>query len=410
MPIKRPIPYPRSRSAARPSAVRSDSCAPRGGWRATVLIALALVLVSAVAHARSVQRVRFWTAPDHTRVVIDLSSKAQFRYRALTNPDRIAIDIPGTAFASAVKAPIKVEDGLIRRIRINKLRSGTAQVVLDLYKEGDFKIFPLGAMKDYPERIVIDVNRSLSQSEMEARARKIEDLKQSKTRIVFIDPGHGGNDPGAIGYKRLKEKEVCLKIAKLMAEQINATPGFKAFLTRKGDYFVSLKGRARMAREHGADLFVSIHTNDARNKSASGTEVFFLSLSGATDEASRKLAEKENAADMVAGVAPESDDLTHIIFDMMQKESMLRSSYLAEAMHDNLLRHSKLTSRGVKQAGFAVLKNAGIPSVLVEVGFLSNPSEAKLLKSSSFQREAAVLLKDAVVDYFKAYESISASQ
>ena len=376
----------------------------------TIRVILALLFVSSVAHARSVQRVRFWTAPDHTRVVIDLSSKAQFRYRTLTNPDRIAVDIPGTSFASAVTAPIAVEDGLIRRIRINKLRSGTAQVVLDLYEEGDFKIFPLGKMKGYPERIVIDVNRSVSKKEIEARARKIEDLKQSRTRIVFIDPGHGGNDPGAVGYKRLKEKDVCLKIAKLMAERVNATPGFKAFLTRRGDYFVSLGGRARMAREHGADLFVSIHANDARNRSASGTEVFFLSLSGATDEAARKLAEKENAADMVAGVAPGSDDLTHIIFDMMQKESMLRSSYLAEAMHDNLLRHRKLTSRGVRQAGFAVLKNAGIPSVLVEVGFLSNPKEANLLKSSAFQRAAATLLKDAVVDYFKAYESITVSQ
>jgi N-acetylmuramoyl-L-alanine amidase len=371
---------------------------------------LALILFTAIADAGNVQRVRFWTAPDHTRVVIDLSSKAQFRYRALTNPDRIAVDIPGTSFASAVKAPIKVEDGLIKRIRINKLRSGTAQVVLDLYDEGDFKIFPLGAVKGYPERIVIDVNRSVSKKEIEARAQKIENLKQSRTRIVFIDPGHGGNDPGAVGYKRLKEKDICLKVARLMAEQVNATPGFKAFLTRKGDYFISLGGRARMAREHSADLFVSIHANDARNRKASGTEVFFLSLSGATDEASRKLAEKENAADMVAGVAPESDALTHIIFDMMQKESLLRSSYLAEAMHDNLLRHRKLSSRGVKQAGFAVLKNAGIPSVLVELGFLSNPAEAKLLNSKSFQRDAAVLLKDAVVDYFKAYESISVSQ
>jgi len=394
----------------RPIKLILSSLRRRPATEAIARVVFVLLFVSSLAHARSVQRVRFWTAPDHTRVVIDLSSTAQFRYRALTNPDRIAVDIPGTSFTSAVTAPIAVEDGLIKRIRINKLRSGTAQVVLDLYEEGEFKIFPLGAMKGYPERIVIDVNRSVSRVEMEVRARKIEDLKQSRTRIVFIDPGHGGNDPGAVGYKRLKEKDVCLKIAKLMAEQVNATPGFKAFLTRKGDYFVSLGGRARMARDHGADLFVSIHANDARNKSASGTEVFFLSLSGATDEAARKLAEKENAADMVAGVAPESDDLTHIIFDMMQKESMLRSSYLAEAMHDNLLRHRKLSSRGVKQAGFAVLKNAGIPSVLVEVGFLSNPSEAKLIKSSAFQRDAAVLLRDAVVDYFKAYESISVSQ
>lgn len=377
---------------------------------AALRVFLAMLLLVSVARARSVQRIRFWTAPDHTRVVIDLSSRAQFRFRALTGPDRIAVDIPSTAFASAVTAPIEVEDGLIKRIRINKLRSGTAQVVLDLYEEGEFKIFPLSEMKGYPERIVIDVKRPVSKREIEERARTIQDLKQSKTRIIVIDPGHGGNDPGGVGWKRLKEKDICLKIAKEMAEEVNAMPGFKAFLTRSGDYFVSLGGRVRIAREHKADLFVSIHANDSRNRSAAGTEVFFLSLSGATDEAARKLAEKENAADMVAGVAPDSDDVTHIIFDMVQKEFMVRSSYLAESVHDSLVRHKKLKSRGVKQAGFAVLKNAGIPSVLVEVGFLSNAAEAKLLKSSAFQRDAALMLKAAVIDYFEAYESTSVSQ
>jgi len=374
-----------------------------------LLALLVLAAAFATADARSVQRIRFWTAPDHTRVVIDLSSRAQFRYRTLTGPDRIAVDIPATSFSSRVKAPIEINDGLIRRIRINKLRSGTAQVVLDLYGESEFKIFPLSKMDGYPERIVIDVLRPVSAKEIEERKRVIEDLKQSRTRIVVIDPGHGGNDPGAIGWRGIKEKDVCLAIARLTAEKINATPGYKAFLTRDGDYFVSLGRRVRIAREHEADLFISIHANDSRNKSAAGTEVFFLSLSGATDEAARRLAEKENAADMVAGVAPDSDDLTHIIFDMVQKESMERSSYLAEFVHDSLMRSRKLKSRGVRQAGFAVLKNAGIPSVLVEVGFLSNPKEAKLLKSRSFQRDVASLLKRAVVEYFEAYESGSAS-
>jgi N-acetylmuramoyl-L-alanine amidase len=369
-----------------------------------------LLLFASLAYARDVLRIRYWTAPDHTRVVIDLSSRAQFRYRTLTDPDRIAVDVPGTSFASAVQAPIKVEDGLIRRIRINKLRSGTAQVVLDLYESCEFKVFPLGKMKEYPERIVIDVKRSISQRDLDEQARRIDGLKEAKTRIVVIDPGHGGNDPGAVGWRKTKEKDVCLKIAKKVADQVNSVPGFKAFLTRDADYFVPLGRRVQIARRHKADLFVSIHANDARNRSAAGTEVFFLSLSGATDEAARELAEKENAADMVAGVAPDSDDLTHIIFDMVQKESILRSSYLAESVHDNLLRHNRLTSRGVKQAGFAVLKNAGIPSVLVEVGFLSNSKEAKLLGTSSFQNDASVLLKDAIIDYFHTYNSMGLSQ
>jgi N-acetylmuramoyl-L-alanine amidase len=377
----------------------------RRGPAAACLVS-ALFLMASIADARNVLRIRYWTAPDHTRVVIDLSSRAQFRSRTLTDPDRIAIDVPSTSFASAVQAPMEVEDGLIRRIRVNKLRSGTAQVVLDLYEHSEFNIFPLGKMKDYPERIVVDVVRPVSQRELDEQARRIEGLKESRTKIVVIDPGHGGNDPGAIGRGGVREKDVCLKIARRAAEQINAVPGFKAFLTRDGDYFVSLGRRVSIARRLKADLFVSIHANDARNRAASGTEVFFLSLSGATDEAARQLAEKENAADMVAGVAPDSDDLTYIIFDMVQKESILRSSYLAEAVHDNLVRHNRLQSRGVKQAGFAVLKNAGIPSVLVEVGFLSNSKEAKLLKSSSFQDDAAVLLKDGVIDYFRTNGSM----
>ena len=373
------------------------------------LVAPAL-LIAAAAHAGEVLRIRYWTGPENTRVVIDLSSKAQFRYRTVTGPDRIAVDVFSTSFASAVEAPIKVEDGLIRRIRTNKLRSGTAQVVLDLYEDSEFKVFPLGKMKGYPERIVIDVMRPVSQRDREERERMIEELKEAKTKIIVIDAGHGGNDPGAVGRYGIREKDICLKIAKKTADKINAVPGFRAFLTRDADYFVPLGRRVRIAQGHRADLFVSIHANDARNRSAFGTEVFFLSLSGATDEAARRLAEKENAADMVAGVAPDSDDLGFILFDMLQAESITRSSYLAEAIHDNLLRHNRLKSRGVKQAGFVVLKNTGIPSVLVEVGFLSNAKEAKLLKSSSFQNDAAALLKDAIVDYFRAYTSMGLLQ
>lgn len=368
------------------------------------------MLVASVAGAGSVQRIRYWTAPDHTRVVIDLSTRTQFRYRALTGPHRIAVDIPSTAFAASVTSPIAVDDGLIKRIRVNKLRSGTAQIVLDLCEESDYEVFPLAAIDGHPERIVIDVARPVSRSEAEERARSIDNLKLARTRIVVVDPGHGGNDPGAIGWHRLKEKDVCLEIAKRTADKINSTRGFKAFLTRDGDYFVSLGRRAMIARELKADLFISIHANDSRNRSVAGTEVFFLSLSGATDEAARKLAEKENAADMVGGVPPDSDDLTHIIFDVVQKESMVRSSYLAEAVHDNLVSYKSLKSRGVKQAGFAVLKNAGIPSVLVEVGFLSNTKEAKLLQSAEFQRDVAILLRNAVAEYFRAYDSATASQ
>jgi N-acetylmuramoyl-L-alanine amidase len=217
---------------------------------------------------------------------------------------------------------------------------------------------------------------------------------------VAIDAGHGGEDPGAIGYRRLQEADITLAIAKKLKAQLDIMPGVTGFLTRSGDYFVPLRKRIDIARRFQADLFVSIHCNASRDRDATGTEIYFLSLTGATDEAARGLAEKENAADLIGGVSPEAgDDLLSILFDLRQNDTIRRSSDLAESMIDAVGGDSRLTTRGIKQAGFVVLKAPEIPSVLVETAFITNAREAAILKDGQFQTKFAEMLAQGIDQY-----------
>jgi N-acetylmuramoyl-L-alanine amidase len=377
-------------------------------WKASLLVAL-FVFLSAVPGdcAVTVQGLRHWTAPDHTRIVIDLSAASKYRHRELSNPPRIAVDVADARFASSVKQFV-VSDGLVEKVRINRLSGGVAQIVLDLKEKSEFKVFHLKKYGGKPHRIVIDVKKPGVPEAAERAEQTARDLRRKDVRIVVIDPGHGGEDPGAIGPRSLKEKDVCLSIAQELKKQIDGMEGMKAFLTRKGDYFVPLRRRTEIAKELGADVFVSLHANAARSRRAFGTEVYFLSLTGATDEAAREVARLENAADLVGGIPPEAeDDIVSILMDIKQSTALARSSELAEGIIDALGRHGKLvTSRGVKQARFAVLKSADFPSVLIEFAFISNPTEAALLRSNSFHREVAKLLARSLKDYCSMYASV----
>ncbi len=380
----------------------------RPGVATAVLLAVAYVLLSTSTGdcAVTVKGIRHWTAPDHTRIVIDLSAAPTYRLRELSGPPRIAIDVSDAKFASSVER-FSVSDGLVERVRINKLSGRIAQVVLDLTKKSEFKVFYLEKYAGKPHRIVIDVKRP-GVPEATARAREqVRGLKRKDVRIVVIDPGHGGEDPGAVGPHSLKEKDVCLQIAKKLKEEIDKMDGMKAFLTRKGDYFVPLRKRTQIAEELGADVFVSLHANASRSKRAFGTEVYFLSTTGASDEAARQVASLENAADLVGGVPPETEnDIVSILMDIKHSNALSRSSELAEKMIDSLGRHGKLFTRGVKQARFTVLKSANFPSVLIEFAFISNPTEAKLLKSTRFQEQLATLLGRSLKDYCNMYASL----
>jgi len=383
----------------------------RAGVSIAILVATVYVFLGASSGdcAVTVMGVRHWTAPDHTRIVIDLSGVTKYRHRELSDPPRIAIDVADAKFASSVQK-FAVSDGLVERVRINKLSGHVAQIVLDLSNESEFNVFYLKKYAGKPHRIVIDVKRPGAPEATARTKEQVRGLKQKDVRIVVIDPGHGGEDPGAIGPRSLKEKDVCLDIAKKLKEQIDKTDGMKAFLTRKGDYFVPLRRRTQIAKELGADVFVSLHANAARSKRAFGTEVYFLSMTGASDEAAREVASLENAADLVGGVPPETeDDIVSILMDIKHSNALARSSELAERIIDSLGRHGKLVTRGVKQARFTVLKSADFPSVLIEFAFISNPTEAALLRSERFHKEVATLLARSLKDYCSMYASLGSA-
>jgi N-acetylmuramoyl-L-alanine amidase len=222
-------------------------------------------------------------------------------------------------------------------------------------------------------------------------------------RVVVVDPGHGGADPGAVG-KGLREKDVCLDVAKRLAAALNKVPGYRAVISRQDDSRIPLAERMRFAEREGADLFISIHVNAAPSSRASGAEVFFLSIGAATDRAAAELARLENEADPDF-VVQEDEALKGIPFavDLRQADTLLRSSRIAEVVLDVLTARGLAESRGVKQAGFAVLKSFQVPSILVEVGFISSPSERKKLKSPDQRQRLAEALASGVRRYFDRF-------
>ncbi|MBN1504188.1 MAG: N-acetylmuramoyl-L-alanine amidase, partial [Candidatus Eisenbacteria bacterium] len=358
--------------------------------------------------ALTVQGVRHWTAPDHTRIVIDVSGSPKFRHSERTDPPRIVIEISKAKLHSSVRE-LAVSDGVIDRVRFNTLSGGLVQVVVDLPRRSEFNVFHLERLNGKPHRIVVDVTKPVAPQEPVPVGEPSLLPREKKYRVVVIDPGHGGEDPGAVSRTGLKEKDVCLKLARKLKEKLDAIPGIKAYLTRNGDYFLPLRKRTKIAKDLGADVFMSIHMNASRSRSAFGTEVFFLSLTGATDEAARELARFENSADLVGGVPLEAEeDIVSILTDLKQSNALARSSELAEEVIDSLGRHRKLVTRGVKQAGFTVLKSADFPCVLVEVAFISNNAEAALMKSNEFHDEVAGLLASALTRYCGAYATSGA--
>lgn len=279
-----------------------------------LLRALALACCIGVAlapheHAAAAQRVvavRHWTAPDHTRIVVDLTEAADYSTRVLTGPDRIVVFVVSARLGDSA-APVSVGDGLVERIRLNQLEKG-AQVVIDLSRASAHNVFDLKPYAGKPHRVVIDVFHEGSATSTSAPARTATPPRETPAavsgpavRTVVIDAGHGGEDPGAVGSK-LAEKDVVLDIAKKLATALDGRPGIDVRMTRLGDYGVSLGRRRQIARQGECDLFVSIHANSAPNRDAHGTEVFFLSPRGASDQKARELESRENAADLVGGV------------------------------------------------------------------------------------------------------------
>ncbi|MFY0677980.1 MAG: N-acetylmuramoyl-L-alanine amidase [Neptuniibacter sp.] len=368
-----------------------------GRW----LVLFCLLLNGPLLHASDVKNVRIWLAPDHARLVFDMSGPATHKVFTLSNPDRIVLDV-NKATISADLSKIGLDKSPVQRIRSGK-NGDTLRLVLDMKRAVRPKSFELKPNQKYGHRLVLD----LYEKEKVAKPVKSALPKAVAGRdiIVAIDAGHGGEDPGAIGPGRVREKVVVLAIAKELKRLLDRTPGYKGQLTRTGDYYISLRGRTKTARKQNADLFVSIHADGFKDKRARGASVWVLSSRGASSEMGRWLARKENSADLIGGVGSVSledkdDVLASVLLDMSMTASREDSRSVAKQIHSNIRRFAKMHKSHVEQAGFAVLKSPDIPSILVETGFITNPGEAAKLKTKSYQKKMANALFKGITQHF----------
>jgi N-acetylmuramoyl-L-alanine amidase len=348
--------------------------------------------------AGSVEGVRTWADGDKTRVVLDLSGPAEHRLFTLTGPDRIVVDLPRTAIDP--KFSVGDSTGIVRRIRTGQRDDATSRIVLDVAAAVRTQSFLLEPDKDHGHRLVIDLTPTAG-SHAEIRAPRPANPR-GRDLVIAIDAGHGGKDPGASGTNGVREKDVVMQIARRLARELEAQPGFKPLLVRDSDSFVTLRERTEIARRAEADLFVSIHADAYRNTTARGATVYVLSSKGASDEAGRRLAERENGADLIGGVslADQESDIASVILDITQTAALSASISAAEDIMRELGGITRLRKSEVQQAGFVVLKSPDIPSVLVETAYLSNPSEADALKSANHQAKLARALSSGIVRYF----------
>ncbi|MBZ0269610.1 N-acetylmuramoyl-L-alanine amidase, partial [bacterium] len=387
---------------------------PRAAVFAVLLVVVATALIAlapAPAAAVDVLEVRHWSAPDHTRIVLDLSSPAGYVHRTLDSPPRIAIDIGDASFRIPTH-PVPIGDGLVKQIRFNRLaNSGKAQVVLDLETSSRYDVFALERFERKLDRIVIDV-RHPEPPRRAPRRTRVENRIDPETfgnLRVMVDPGHGGEDAGRTNPDGLREKHLALEFSKALVEEINKRRGFEAELTRSGDYFVSLARRREIAEERGAHLFISVHFNAAPSaRSARGTEVYFVSMSGADDRATAELVHAENSADLVGGLPPRDDEtsdaLARMLVGLRQADSVERSQRLAMTVTEHVGHVPGIRTRNVKQAGFAVLKSLFMPAILVEVAFLTNREDARFVRSDRNRDRYVEAITDGIVDYCESVE------
>lgn len=399
---------------------------------ATGLMCLGLLLAQAVQSA-TVNGVRVWRAPDHTRIVLDLDAPVQHNLTLANNPDRIIIDVAASKLAAGV-GQLPLSNTPVVAIRSSVQNSADLRLVLDLKAKVAPNSFLLKAHGGMHDRLVIDLydeppvgsnpttapattavstkpqqvpppsNNSIADRPV-AQSQASANLNGKRSIIIAVDAGHGGEDPGAMGPNRLREKEVTLAIAKELVAAINAQPGFTGKLTRTGDYFIPLKKRRDIARNMKADLFVSIHADAFTKASARGASVFALSRNGATSETARFLAERENESDLIGGVGNISLDdkdqvLAGVLVDLSMTATLNSSLQVGHHVLNSMGGIAHLHKRHVEQAGFMVLKSPDVPSILVETGFISNPEESRKLATSSYRKQMANSVFKGIRQYF----------
>ncbi len=349
--------------------------------------------------------VRLSQSAEKLRLVFDISSPLEHKLFLLSNPDRVVIDMVN-AQSRGLRSAVKSSNGWLKGIRTAPRNGSDLRMVLDLSRPVSSNSFVLKPDHKHGHRLVVDLfakgeTARVVPGKMQSRSTP----RRGREVIIAIDAGHGGEDPGAIGKGKTREKDVVLAIAKKLQALVNKEPGMRAVMIREGDYYIGLRDRIKKAREHKADLFVSIHADSFKRSSARGSSVFTLSSHGATSEAARWLAEKENAADLIGGVSLDDKDdvLASVLLDLSQTATIEASTTVADKVLKQLGEVNELHKRHVEQAGFAVLKSPDIPSILVETAFISNSREERKLKNSSHQKKLASAILSGMRSYFRKY-------
>jgi N-acetylmuramoyl-L-alanine amidase len=367
-----------------------------------VMLALvALCAGNAWSAAVAVKDIRLWAGPDSTRVVFDLSGPVNHTINSLQEPDRIVVDITAAHLASSIRS-MPDGRGYVKQLRGALQRDGDYRVVIDLTGPANARSFNVEPNGPYGHRLVVDLTPGAGSAAGPPVAVKSTDDAHGRDIIVAVDAGHGGPDSGAIGNRGTFEKNVTLAIAKRLAEIINHEPGMRAVLTRDGDYFIPLRERIIRARKYQADMFVSVHADAYRDHSVAGSSVYVLSARGASDEATRWLAESENSSDLIGGVSLQDKDdvLASVLLDLSQGASMSASIDAAERVLHQLDRVGNVRRPAVQHAGFVVLKSPDIPSLLVETAFITNPGEEAKLGNARHQQLLADAIHQGVREYF----------
>jgi N-acetylmuramoyl-L-alanine amidase len=416
---------------------------------------------SQIAWGAKLMAVRIWPAEDYTRVTLESDQALRVSHQLLTNPHRLVVDVEGLELNNTIKelvAKVNSNDPYIAQVRVGQFQPKVVRLVFDLKESIQPQLFTLDPVGSYQNRLVFDlyptvandplmelvrqsakkeaaldaddpigaIARRESQKAEANKSNKLNEIakpdgktdnkatKPSYRRLltIAIDPGHGGEDPGAIGKRGSQEKDIVLAISRRLKQRIEAEPDMRSYLTRDGDYFVPLHVRVNKARRVQADLFVSIHADAFIKPNARGASVFALSQQGATSTAARWLANKENGADLIGGLNIKTQDkqVAQLLLDMSTTAQIKDSLKLGDAVLKQIGGFAKLHKSQVEQASFAVLKAPDVPSILIETAFISNPEEESRLNDHEYQEQIAQAILKGIRSYFAKNPPVAKSR
>ena len=410
---------------------------------------------SQIAWGAKLVAVRIWPAEDYTRVTLESDQALKVSHQLLTNPHRLVVDVEGLELNNTIKelvAKVNSNDPYIAQVRVGQFQPKVVRLVFDLKESIQPQLFTLDPVGTYQNRLVFDLYPTVANDPLmdlvrqsakkeaaldaedpiaaiarrEAQKAEITKPNQSDSKpdskvakpshrrllTIAIDPGHGGEDPGAIGKRGSREKDIVLAISRRLKQKIEAEPDMRSYLTRDGDYFVPLHVRVNKARRVQADLFVSIHADAFVKPHARGASVFALSQQGATSTAARWLANKENSADLIGGLNIKTKDkqVAQLLLDMSTTAQIKDSLKLGDAVLKQIGGFAKLHKRQVEQASFAVLKAPDVPSILIETAFISNPQEEARLNDHEYQEQIAQAILRGIRSYFAKNPPVAKSR